>query len=520
MSFSDKFDEIKQILETNYNVKILGEDYDAFMVKNMSESNCLNKDITSKQSHIAITGAQMDMFPYVYTKRYIEENDNNMKNFFVFTAPVNIFKSNCDAIDSGYIDFGQNSFLQEKMSIYPRSSGSQIQLSMKNQGDSKNFIKFRELIKPNDFFVVMKKRINLEYDLFIIEQNLLQNNEFNNHVEFSKKLRTDITFIDKESIKQNKVIEINYQRIYFGAPGTGKSYGIRNLIYPIYPYLDEKDNPFVFRTTIYSDYSYYNFVGSIMPVTEGNKITYDFTPGIFTEALYTALKYDENEVFLIIEEMSRGDIASIFGDIFQLLDRDENGESEYSINNDMIKNYFRGEGLEDIEKISLPRNFHIIGTVNTSDQNVNVIDTAFKRRFDYMYVDVYPVREDDGTFANLFEFDLDGKSFEWNRLYMSLNKFIITKLKLNEDKQIGQFFIKFGNYKDRESKLDAIQNKLLHYLWDDVQAATIYEDNKIFNSKYVSFSDLYKGFENRENIFNDELIDLYDNDEAINALFN
>ncbi|MCC9835847.1 hypothetical protein HK178_00935, partial [Streptococcus agalactiae] len=120
---------------------------------------------------------------------------------------------------------------------------------------------------------------------------------------------------------------------------------------------------------------------------------------------------------------------------------------------------------------------HIIGTVNTSDQNVNVIDTAFKRRFEFVYVDVSPVSK-DGTIMNEYVFTLANKEFEWNKLYMSLNKLITTKLELSEDKQIGQFFIKFNNYSNDEQKFAAIQNKLLHYLWDDVQGAVISDEYK------------------------------------------
>lgn len=306
-------------------------------------------------------------------------------------------------------------------------------------------------------------------------------------------------------------VEMNMQNIYFGAPGTGKSYRVDELIKKYYPDVDIKDNPFIFKTTVYSDYSYYNFIGNIMPTSKNEEIGYDFKAGVFSEALARAFEYKEKEIFLIVEEMSRGNIASIFGDVFQLLDRDENGISEYSINNNLISQYLKEKEISIGNKIFLPKNFHIIGTVNTSDQNVNVIDTAFKRRFEFIYVDVSPTYNEDGTLMNSFEFTLDGKDFEWNKLYMSLNELITTKLELSEDKQIGQFFIKFKNYKDNdEQKFNAIQNKLLHYLWDDVQGASISEEHSIFNKDYKTFSSLYIDFGKKKNIFSKELIDLYD----------
>lgn len=318
----------------------------------------------------------------------------------------------------------------------------------------------------------------------------------------------NIEFDNYNDIQCNK-LNRNIQNIYFGAPGTGKSYGVDKLIRNCYPDIENKDNPFVFKTTIYSDYSYYNFIGNIMPTSKNGEIRYDFKAGIFTQALAMAFEYSEKEIFLIVEEMSRGNIASIFGDIFQLLDRDENGVSEYSINNDLIIQHFDEKGINIGKKIFLPRNFHIIGTVNTSDQNVNVIDTAFKRRFEFVYVDVSPVSK-DGTIMNEYVFTLSNKEFEWNKLYMSLNELITTKLELSEDKQIGQFFIKFNNYSNDEQKFAAIQNKLLHYLWDDVQGAVISDEYRIFNKEYKTFSSLYKDFGEKVNVFSEELIDLYD----------
>ena len=317
--------------------------------------------------------------------------------------------------------------------------------------------------------------------------------------------------LDDENLLKLGQLDRPYQIIYFGAPGTGKSYGVDRLISKCYPNINIKDNPFVFRTTVYSDYSYYNFIGNIMPTSKDGEIGYEFKAGVFTQALAMAFEYIDKEIFLVIEEMSRGDIASIFGDIFQLLDRDDSGISDYSINNDLVSNYLNEKNIDIGGKIYLPRNLHIIGTVNTSDQNVNVIDTAFKRRFEFVYVDVNPVKDDNDNFLNSFTFELDGTEFEWNRFYMSLNELITTKLELSEDKQIGQFFIKFNNLVTDEQKLDEIKNKLLHYLWDDVQGAVISDECSIFKNEYKTFSSLYKAFGNGENVFSSELMTIYTN---------
>lgn len=310
-----------------------------------------------------------------------------------------------------------------------------------------------------------------------------------------------------------KKLDKTIQEMYFGAPGTGKSYAVTQVIKQAYQSIEEKDNPFVFKTTVFSDYSYYDFIGNIMPIKKDAEIKYEFQPGIFTQALNMAFVYSEKDIFLVVEEMSRGDIASIFGDIFQLLDRDADGISEYSINNDSISYWLEKNGIK-LKKIYLPSNLHILGTVNTSDQNVNVIDTAFKRRFDFIYVSVDPsYKEDSNELLNEFVFELrDGNElvkFEWNRLYMALNKFIVIELGLSEDKQLGQFFIKFGNYKTDDDKFNAIKNKVLHYLWDDVQSASMNDSVSIFVQDITTFSELYKEFSDKKLVFSEEFLKYY-----------
>lgn len=201
MSFSEKFNTISSILFDKYKINLKEKDYDGYIVKQMSESNCIKKDITSKQSHIAITGSQMELFPYIFSKQYIENNDASMKNYFVLKAPVNIFKANCDIVSNGYINFGDKQILKEEMCVYPRSGGEQIQLSMKQNGDSENFLKFRELIKPNDYFVVLKKDGLLEYDAFIIEEKYIEDKSFKSLFEQSRNSIKDITFIGNKNAR-------------------------------------------------------------------------------------------------------------------------------------------------------------------------------------------------------------------------------------------------------------------------------------------------------------------------------
>ena len=300
------------------------------------------------------------------------------------------------------------------------------------------------------------------------------------------------------------------QIMLYGAPGTGKSYRISSLIRQSYPsYNEYDDNPYVFRTTIYRDYSYFDFVGNIMPVTKDGKISYEFVPGIFTTALFAALRNQDSgiDVYLILEEMSRGDIASIFGDIFQLLDRDDTGKSMYGINNKSIYEYLILNGaIKPGYKIVIPKNLHIIGTVNTSDQNVNVIDTAFKRRFDFKYVGVEPKSNNNGYVNNFSINFTSDNQYEWVKLYQAINHVIINDLGLAEDKQLGPFFLKDKGNDALNRK--QVANKLLHYLWQDVERVS-YTSGSLFADGITSFSQLYYAFKKQENILSKSVIEQY-----------
>ncbi|HEM6278686.1 AAA domain-containing protein [Streptococcus suis] len=340
-------------------------------------------------------------------------------------------------------------------------------------------------------------------DEIVEQENIVEtSNSFTSHVfDVGCNLRTELI-----------------QEIRFGAPGTGKSYSIKNIIRKSYPEYKESDsNPFVLRTTIHGEYSHFDFVGNVMPISKNGVVGYEFTEGIFTTALIRAMLNKENDVYLIIEEMSRGDIASIFGDVFQLLDRNEQGVSEYRIDNSLISDELVKNGAKSKgdDKIYLPSNLHIIGTVNTSDQNVNVLDTAFKRRFSFVYESVKPsYNTEDGKILNSAIFNLGGKEFEWNQFYLSVNQFIVSDLGLSEDKQLGQFFVKFNEGVDVN---ETIKNKVLHYLWEDVQNASMSDEVSIFNNEIRAFSILYDKFDKdttASEIFSDAFLETYDDQKV------
>ena len=325
------------------------------------------------------------------------------------------------------------------------------------------------------------------------------------YIENYKKIQYENTSIAnrKDGLKKG----IN--KIYYGAPGTGKSFAIDQDLFGI------PDNN-KFRITFHPEYTYSDFVGQLIPKVKkdenGNdEITYEFNKGPFTLAMERAYNNSSEMIYLIIEEMSRGNCAAIFGDVFQLLDRESNGESTYFINNEII--------AKDIDvirdnHIKIPSNLTILGTVNTSDQNVYVMDTAFKRRFEWKYIPITPVPEDDESkkYKNNADIELKNsdevKKYKWVDFYMALNKFISSNeyLGLGEDKQIGQFFIKFDfeEEKDREK----IENKLLHYLWFDIQESSFKSDKKLFAEKISDFGDLFIKYTTNAQIFSDEFFKL------------
>lgn len=297
--------------------------------------------------------------------------------------------------------------------------------------------------------------------------------------------------------------------IYYGAPGTGKSYEVNNIIkekYSDYDASAQNDN--VFRVTLHPEYAYSDFVGQLLPYNDNGHVDYRFIPGIFTNALSQAYWHPDKDVFLVLEEMSRANVAAVFGDLFQLLDR-KNGSSEYAINNEEIAKIVYKDPKH---KVIIPSNMTIFGTVNTSDQNVFVMDTAFKRRFDWKYISTDAGADsDDFKNNNNPKINIgDDTIVTWKTLYQALNRFIVGDLGLSEDKQIGPYFIKFEDA-DPATAHELVRDKLLQYLWEDINSTAMEmytSSNRLFEDrdKISSFSDLYNKFGKKEKVFSDSFI--------------
>ena len=251
----------------------------------------------------------------------------------------------------------------------------------------------------------------------------------------------------------------NIQTIYYGCPGTGKSHTVKKIAEgengeKIIKYDDGTNN--IFRTTFHPDYDYATFVGCYKPVKEGAAIDYKFIPQVFTNAYVCAYRHREDPIYLIIEEINRGNCAQIFGDLFQLLDR-TNGESDYAIKPDTeLAKYLASQGVPS-EELKLPDNLHIYATMNTSDQSLFPMDSAFKRRWAMEYMPINYTQKKASTFT----IEVAGKKYPWIKFLEMVNERIVNATD-SEDKQMGEFFIK-GDVDEREFK-----NKVMFYLWNDV----------------------------------------------------
>ena len=273
-------------------------------------------------------------------------------------------------------------------------------------------------------------------------------------------------------------LSLPLQQIFYGAPGTGKSHKIKDDANV--KSADEKN--LVFRTTFHPDSDYSTFVGAYKPTLKpvadkykavagkDEEITYSFVPQAFLQAYVAAWNNPDDNVYLVIEEINRGNCAQIFGDLFQLLDRKE-GISEYPIMADRdLAKYLNGksengedvltnkDGIKD-GKLCLPKNLYIWATMNTSDQSLFPIDSAFKRRWDWEYIPI-------GYKNNNWIIKIGSGEYKWVDFQEEINKRIYD-IDNSEDKQLGDYFVN-ADQTDNKISADTLLNKILFYLWNDV----------------------------------------------------
>ena len=332
----------------------------------------------------------------------------------------------------------------------------------------------------------------------------------------------------KESLKKMRKSDIPLQQIFYGAPGTGKSHAINELT-------AGKD---VIRTTFHPDTDYSTFVGAYKPTTKSvpvttvigtnavpvnyngkemmeDKIVYEYVSQAFLQAYVAAWrKYcdvqegeEPMDEFLVIEEINRGNCAQIFGDLFQLLDRGDEGFSEYPIKADsdmkkLLEKEFKGLEIKNKEDINalfkgdkdivaqvlagdvllLPNNLYIWATMNTSDQSLFPIDSAFKRRWDWNYVPI-------SNAGKNWMIEVNGAQYDWWKFLEAINNKVYHAT-YSEDKKLGYFFCKAN---DGVISADKFVSKVIFYLWNDVFKDSEFEGDtfKDEDGEKLSFDKFY-----------------------------
>ena len=341
---------------------------------------------------------------------------------------------------------------------------------------------------------------------------------------------------DSFSTENSLLKAAGLQQIYYGAPGTGKSKTIKDLTF----------GESVIRTTFHPDSDYASFVGTYKPITEevtlrdcyGKKvideetnevvkeerIAYKFIPQAFLEAYVEAWKKlgSSKKQFLIIEEINRGNCAQIFGDLFQLLDRNEYGFSDYPIvadkdmqkylekefagweitNKDEINQLYGEANMVNLiikgERLVLPSNLYIWATMNTSDQSLFPIDSAFKRRWDWKYVPICEGRDKETNAPLNWYMNTGDKQYKWWSFISKVNE-LIGSLTNSEDKKLGYFFCKA---KDGEINADLFVSKVIFYLWNDVFKDYGFDDKDFQDEegKILSFDRFYEDKNGKTNV--------------------
>lgn len=327
----------------------------------------------------------------------------------------------------------------------------------------------------------------------------------------------------------NTSVDIPYERnrIVFGAPGTGKSYKLKTDS----EQLKKNFNGKYERVTFHPDYTYSQFVGTYKPVMaeDGEKIKYEYVPGPFIrvlkDALSGAISKDNKPYLLIIEEINRAKVAAVFGEVFQLLDRDDEGVSEYEIYaTEDMKRYFVSEiggVLSDYDSIRIPNNMYIWATMNSADQGVFPMDTAFKRRWSFEYIGINESQEKMSDGNIVLGKETHAVEISWNKLRKTINDLLATDYKVNEDKLMGPFFLgkkvtesdENGNIKNPETFIKMFKSKVIMYLYED---AAKQHKHKLFSGcDSAKYSSVCETFDNIGiEIFGDTFKEKYNNQKG------
>lgn len=429
--------------------------------------------------------------PFLFEKALLKSFNDSKNNIYLIIEGIDE--------DTLYKTFGkfaqllnrENNFLDNYngYSRTPVEDEALYQYLVKNSKEAKSILSQNEIIIPPNLniigaIIMDEKKTDMSFDFEFKRVMIKDDLEINENIN-NVKLEYETT--------HESVFPLN--RVLFGAPGTGKSHKLSKEMVEL---LENPEKDYE-RVTFHPDYVFSQFVGTYKPVPIVKKdgeqvkeeITYQYVPGPFIRSYVKALKSAQTDnpkpYLLLIEEINRAKVAAVFGDIFQLLDRTD-GVSEYPIRtSEDLRQYLANElkvSEDQVDTLTLPDNLYIWATMNSADQGVFPMDTAFKRRWDFEYLEL------DGGESEIggYKFNVAGQTYEWNALRKALNEVLSEDYNINEDKLMGPFFIKLDQYKieiksddsntaESDKKyydpilndkfLDMFKSKVLMYLFDD-----------------------------------------------------
>lgn len=287
-----------------------------------------------------------------------------------------------------------------------------------------------------------------------------------------------------------EIVDGGRNLIFYGAPGTGKSHHVD----------EQTEGKIVTRTVFHPDTQNSDFFGSLKPAMSGDNVTYSFQPGPLARAIVGASSGPDQHHFLIIEELNRAPAAAVFGELFQLLDRQENGAGAYAVDFPTPESaqWFKSQGYTP-GKLILPQNLSIYATMNSADQGVYPLDTAFRRRWEQIYLPLYDDNKSSPDGTVVYQSKGGGKEIAWISFVRTLNGFLQENFDFPEDRLLGAWFVK-----NHELDAKAIPPKVILYLMDDLLR---HEDkSKMFASGLKTYGAIAKAIESKAIIFSEKFL--------------
>lgn len=524
MNFKDLLDIVSNQLSTVNDITLNKNLYDGICIKNKIQNADLTSQVRTEMgiemgaTHFALNKTAQEIFPYIYSKQYMEEQNKAYSRNFVLKLPFYLNKKNIEySIKKQKYNIIKDDFLNNfeneeylthfslQYSVKPPKQEDQLKFGTTSNSDSEAY-DFRSLINLNDSIIILKRKRLLSYDIYLIkmEDATTELIDLGKQIVEIKSNGTDVIY--GTEVKLIETFNLPHQLIFSGAPGTGKSFKLNGMANEYFNY--DGQNTFE-RITFHPNINYGNFVGVYKPFPSNDKetpIIYEYIPGILLRQLEKAYKNPEINYLVLIEEINRANVAAVFGDTFQLLDRNEEGDSAYPIalSEDLI-HYFnnRSDLSEDIKDnlfnsgLYFPKNLYIWSSMNGADQGVMPIDTAFKRRWDFVKFDPNELSHIEDPIIKKTEEDILNKAFielknnqkiSWNLLRKNINHLLL-KLNIPEDKLIGPYFIS-RKYMIQGDVTEQFETKILMYLFEDVVKSNPkrlfnWENNTIYYSALV-----------------------------------